>query len=444
MTIKIGLISLGCDKNLVDSEYMLGILKKKGYIITNDEKQADVIIINTCGFIESAKQESIDTILEMAEFKKYGNCKLLIATGCLAQRYSDELLSEIPELDAVLGTGDFYRIDEIIQRKESIRVNITQNKSFLDYDYENRFTIHPYLAFVKIAEGCNNCCSYCAIPQIKGAYKSRKLNSIKKEVEILVSRGIKEINLVAQDTSNYGEDLYGKPSLPVLLKELEKIEGDFWIRILYAYPDNIDDELLNIIKNSSKVVKYLDIPLQHINDRILKLMNRRMDSRLIKELIEKIRMNIPDITLRTTFIVGFPTETDDEFEELLEFMRAYEFDRVGAFQYSMEEGTFAYTLRPQIPQKIKRERYKKLMLLQKSISRRKNLELKGKILHVLAESYDPARKISTGRSQKDAPFVDGTVKFKCNKCNPGQFYKVRITKALDYDILGEIEHMENT
>ncbi|MDN5311888.1 MAG: ribosomal protein methylthiotransferase [Thermoanaerobacteraceae bacterium] len=438
MAIKVGLISLGCDKNLVDSEYMLGILKKNGYIITNDQKEADVIIINTCGFIESAKQESIDTILEMAGLKKHGKCKFLIATGCLAQRYSDELLLEIPELDAVVGTGDFDKIDEIIQQKEPARINLTQNKSFLDYDIDNRLTVYPYIAFVKIAEGCNNCCSYCAIPQIKGAYKSRHINSIKKEVEVLVSRGIREINLVAQDTSNYGEDIYGKPSLPMLLKELEKVEGDFWIRILYAYPNNIDDELLNTIKNSSKVVKYLDIPLQHINDRILKLMNRPMDSRFIKELIEKIRVNIPDITLRTTFIVGFPTETDEEFEELLDFIQNYRFDRVGAFQYSMEEGTFAYTLKPQIPQRIKRERYDKLMLLQKSISRRKNLELKGKLLEVLAENYDPAKNIMVGRSQKDAPFVDGTVKFHCKECKAGHFYTVKIIKALEYDLFGEV------
>lgn len=437
MSIKVGLISLGCDKNLVDSEFMLGNLKKCGYIITNKENEADVIIINTCGFIEAAKRESIDTILEMAELKRHGKCKLLIATGCLAQRYGGELLSEIPELDAVIGTGDFNKIDEIVRRKHQERINLTQNKSFLDYDIENRLTVYPFFAFVKIAEGCNNCCTYCAIPQIKGAYKSRHIDSIKKEVETLVSRGIREINLVAQDTSNYGIDIYGKPSLTLLLKELEKICDNFWIRILYAYPSNIDDELLETIKNSCKVVKYLDIPLQHINDRILKLMNRPTDSRFIKELIEKIRAYIPDITLRTTFIVGFPTETEEEFNELLDFIRMYEFDRVGAFQYSREENTPAYDLTPQIPQIIKEKRYNKLMMLQKTISRKKNRGLKGKTLEVLAEHFDPSSNIIIGRSQKDAPFVDGTVRFNCSTCKPGLFYTVKIVKALEYDLIGE-------
>jgi len=437
VAVKVGLISLGCDKNLVDSEFMLGTLKNSGYIITNDEKQADVIIINTCGFIESAKQESIDTILEMAELKKHGNCELLIAAGCLAGRYGRELLSEIPELDAVVGPGDFNKIGEIIRQKQSQRINLTQNKSFLDYDIENRLTAYPYFAFVKIAEGCDNCCSYCAIPQIKGGYKSRDIDSIKKEVEILISGGTREINLVAQDTSNYGTDIYGKPSLALLLKELESISGRFWIRILYAYPNNIDDELLETIKNSSKVVKYLDIPLQHINDRILKLMNRSHDSGFIKQLIEKIRAYIPDITLRTTFITGFPTETDEEASELLDFIRMYEFDRVGAFQYSREEDTAAYALKPQIPQTIKEERYNKLMLLQRSISRKKNKRLKGKLLEVLAESSDPSKNVMIGRSQKDAPFVDGTVRFSGSTCKPGHFYTVKIVKSMEYDLIGE-------
>lgn len=437
MSIKIGLISLGCDKNLVDSEFILGNLKKSGYIITNKETQADVIIINTCGFIEDAKQESIDTILEMAELKKYGKCKFLIATGCLAQRYGEQLLSEIPELDAVIGTGDFDKIVKVIQQKHIKRMNITQNHNFLDYDIENRMLLYPFFAFVKIAEGCNNRCSYCVIPQIKGSYKSRHIDSIKKEVEILISRGIKEINLVAQDTSSYGLDIYGKPSLAVLLKELEKINADFWIRILYAYPTNINDELLETIKNSSKIVKYLDIPLQHINNRILKLMNRPTNNYYIKELIKKIRSYIPDITLRTTFIVGFPTESEEEFNELLEFIHIYEFDRVGAFKYSREENTPAYDLIPQIPKIIKEERYNKLMLLQKSISRKKNLELKGKTIRVLAERYDPLTNVVISRSERDAPFVDGTVRFKCNKCEPGQFYTVKIKKTLSYDLIGE-------
>jgi ribosomal protein S12 methylthiotransferase len=271
LSAKIGFISLGCDKNLVDSEYMLGILKKHNYKITNDEEEAEIIIINTCGFINDAKQESIDTILETAQLKKTGKLKHLIAAGCLAQRYKSELLREIPELDAIVGTGDFDKIHEVIEQLDSKRIELTDNKSFLDYDIGNRIRVYPYISFVKIAEGCDNCCSYCAIPLIKGHYKSRKISTIKEEVENLVAEGVKEINLVAQDTTNYGVDIYGKPSLPKLLEELVKIREDFIIRILYAYPTNINKELLDVIKNNNKIAKYLDIPLQHINDRILKL-----------------------------------------------------------------------------------------------------------------------------------------------------------------------------
>lgn len=437
MTTKVGLISLGCDKNLVDSEFMLGILKKNNFTITNNQYEADVIIINTCGFIENAKQESIDTILEMSELKEKGNCKFIIAAGCLAQRYGEELLSEIPELDAVIGTGDFYKIPEVIKSLGSKRINLTQNKSFIDYDIHQRVTVYPYIAFVKVAEGCSNCCSYCAIPKIRGPYKSRKLSSIKKEVENLTAQGIKEINLVAQDTTNYGADLYGKSSLSMLLKELEKIPGDFWIRILYAYPNNIDDDLIDTIKNSDKIVKYLDIPLQHINDRLLKLMNRP-NSYFIKQLIEKIRKKIPDITLRTTFIVGFPTETHEEFEQLMDFVRNYEFERVGAFKYSREEGTFAYNLKPQVPEKIKNARYNELMMLQRSISKKKNVKLKGRLLKVLAERYDTNKKIFEGRCPKDAPFVDGMVKFYGDGCNTGHFYTVKIMETTEYDLFGKV------
>lgn len=438
MSAKIGFISLGCDKNLVDSEYMLGILKKHNYEITNKEKEAEIIIINTCAFINDAKQESIDTILEMAQLKKTCRLKFLIAAGCLSQRYKGELLREIPELDAVVGTGDFDKIHEVIEQLRSNRIDLTDNKVFLDYDIENRIRIYPYISFVKIAEGCDNCCSYCAIPLIKGHYRSRSISVIKEEVENLVSNGVKEINLIAQDTTNYGVDIYGKPSLPKLLEELAKIKGDFIIRVLYAYPTNINQELIDVIKSSSKIAKYLDIPLQHINDRILKLMGRPSNSHFIMQLIDNLRDQIPEITLRTTFIVGFPTETETEFNQLLDFVKLYKFDKVGAFQYSKEEGTFAATLKPQVPDEIKYRRYSDLMTVQQSISKMKNRRFMGKVLKVLVEKYDREKQLYIGRSDNDAPFVDGVIKISNGNCELGKFYQVKIIETQEYDLLGKL------
>ncbi|WP_213974654.1 30S ribosomal protein S12 methylthiotransferase RimO [Tepidanaerobacter acetatoxydans] len=441
MAIKIGFISLGCDKNLVDSEYMLGILKKHNYTITNNENEAQIIIINTCGFIKKAKQESIDTILEMAQLKKLGKCRLLIATGCLAQRYKSELLTEIPELDAVIGTGDFDKICEVIQQLDSNKINLTNNYSFIDYDVHNRVRIYPYTSFVKIAEGCDNYCSYCAIPFIRGSYRSRKIEAIKEEVKILVAQGVKEINLVAQDTTNYGVDIYGRPSLPELLQELIKIDGEYLIRILYAYPTNINKELLDVMQSSNKIANYLDIPLQHFNDRILRLMGRPTNSQSIITLINNIRSRLPEITLRTTFIVGFPTETEAEYEQLLNSIKQYKFDKVGAFKYSQEEGTAAAALMPQVPEKTKQRRYNKLMEVQSSISKIKNQKFKGKILNVLIEGYDQENQLFIGRSENDAPFVDGIVKVLCDNgnCELGQIYPVKILETYEYDLLGKLQ-----
>lgn len=439
MTIKVGLISLGCDKNLVDSEFMLGLLKKHNYIITNKANEAEVIIINTCGFIQSAKQESIDTILQMAKYKKNGKCKYLIATGCLAQRYKEQLLDGMPELDAVVGTGDFNMIHEVIQKLPQSRINLTGKNIFMDYDIDHRVMVYPYVSFVKIADGCNNRCSYCAIPQIKGPYKSRKIESIKREVELLIEEGAKEINLVAQDTTAYGIDIYGKPYLSELLKQLVEIKGDFWIRILYAYPSHVDDRLLEMIVGSPKIAKYLDIPLQHVNDRILRLMHRPTNGMFIRKLIKNIRGNFPEITLRSTFIVGFPTETEKEFAELLDFIRCYQINRLGAFKYSPEEGTPAAMMNPQISSDIKLQRYNSLMAVQKSLSMTNNQELKGKILRVLTERYDPFDNMYIGRSEKDAPNVDGVIFFKGEKCIPGNIYTVKISKAKEYDLIGEVE-----
>lgn len=440
--MKVGFVSLGCDKNLVDLEYMMGLLKKHGFDITNDEQNAEILIVNTCGFIEAAKQESINTILEMNQFKKRGKCKFLIATGCLAQRYKEILLEEMPELDAVVGTGDFYKLPEVIEKLNNgnmRKINLTKtSSSFINYDINNRVLATPYTSFVKIAEGCSNVCSYCAIPAIRGRYKSREIESIKREVELLVSSGIREINIVAQDTTNYGIDIYGRPSLSQLLKQLVKIDGQFIIRILYAYPTNIDNELLSTIKNNTKIAKYLDIPLQHINSRILKKMNRPTDNCFIKHLVDNIRNVIPDITLRTTFIVGFPTETTLEFDQLLKFISKYEFDHVGAFLYSREDGTSAANLKPQVPEKIKLERYHKLMKLQQSISKKKNKKYKGKTIKVLTETFDVKENMYVGRSEKDAPFVDGVVKFKGKDCILGEIYPVKIYETLEYDLIGKV------
>lgn len=439
MIQKIGFISLGCDKNLVDSEFMLGTLKNQGFTFTNDAQKADIIIINTCGFIDAAKQESIDTILEMAQYKNKGKLKHLIVTGCLAQRYKDDIYNEIPEVDAILGVGDFNKIGDVLRElKSQSRVVLTGNSSFIDYDLNNRVSIYPYISFVKISEGCDNRCSYCSIPQIRGPYKSRPIQSIKLEVENLISQGKKEINLVAQDTTNYGIDIYGKPSLVDLLKELDKITGDFWIRILYAYPTNVNQELLEIIKHSSKIVNYLDIPLQHINDRILKLMKRPTNGVYIKKLIEKIKTLIPDISIRTTFIVGFPTESDEEFHELIDFINTYEIDKVGVFKYSREENTPAFNIEPQVSKKIMNKRYNEIMSAQKIISKKKNKELIGANIKMLVESYDADRKLYIGRCWKDAPLVDGIIKLEANNCDIGKFYNVKITEAFAYDLSAKV------
>lgn len=437
MTRKVGLISLGCDKNTVDSEFILGILQKHNCDFTNDAKEAEIIIVNTCGFIEAAKQESIDTILEMAQYKVSGKCKFLIAAGCLSQRYKGQLLDEIPELDAVIGTGDFDKIWEVIDNLGAAQVDMTQNSSFLDFDLSNRLRIYPYFSFVKIAEGCDKACSYCAIPQIRGPYRSREVSSIKEEVRGLLARGVKEIVLVAQDTTNYGSDIFGKPALPRLLRELDLLEGDFLLRLLYTYPANIDDELLGTIASSTRIANYLDIPLQHANRRILNLMRRPAEDSFTNRLLDNIRKNYPEIALRTTFIVGFPTETEDEFNELLDFMRHYKFERVGAFEFSPEEGTRAATLKPQIAKSVKHRRIKELMELQKGISRINNERAMGSTVKVLAESYDPKKGIYIGRSEFDAPLVDGVIKFTGN-ADVGCFTDVKIIRALDYDLMGKV------
>jgi len=375
---KIGMVSLGCPKNLVDSELMLGILKDQGFELVNDINDANVIIINTCGFIESAQQESINTIIEMAELKDK-NCEVLIVTGCLAQRHREEILKEIPEVDAVLGTGSYNAIATAIrQAYDGKKVQLYGTLSDTSYmDLERMVSTGGY-AYLKIAEGCDNCCTYCVIPSIKGAYRSRSLESILHEAEKLAASGIKELILVAQDTTRYGTDLYGKKMLVELIRSLSKLDGIEWIRLLYCYPEEIDDELINEIARNSKLCKYLDIPIQHASDNILRAMGRRGRMADIEALIIKLRNMIPGIVLRTTLIVGFPGENEDDFNILSDFVRKYRFDRLGIFMYSKEEGTPASRMRHQVPASTKKKRYNELMEIQRNISAELNAEQLGR------------------------------------------------------------------
>lgn len=437
---KVGMVSLGCDKNRVDSEIILGKMSSE-YEITNNAKEADVIIVNTCGFIESAKQESIDTILEMAEYKNNYKCKLLIATGCLIQRYGDELKNLIPEIDIMLGVNDYNKIDKVI--KEFIEGNKEASK-LLNYSDENInegnriLTTQKESAYIRIAEGCNNFCTYCIIPKIRGKFRSRRMENIISEATDLASQGVKELILIAQDTTQYGSDIYGKKNLHVLLKELSKIEGIKWIRVLYCYPEAIYDELIEEIAANEKVVKYLDIPIQHISDHVLKLMGRKTSKKDITDKIEKLRKSIPNIIIRTTFIVGFPQETQEDFEEILEFLQEYKLDKVGVFKYSREEDTPASKMDGQIDEAIKKEREEKLMLSQEKISNDINKLKVNKKYDILIEEYDG--EFYKGRNFEMAPDIDGNVFFESPKnLEIGEFVKVKIIKNMDYDLIGVVE-----
>jgi len=401
--MKVGFISLGCSKNLVVTEEMIGLFKKHGYTIVNDEKEAEVLIINTCGFIDSAKQEGIDTILEMANYKKE-NCKYLIVTGCLVERYIEELEKELPEVDLFIPINNY---DELWQKID----NLVNNKQTVDkLNFHNRvISTGDTMAYLKIAEGCSNYCTFCAIPYIQGKYISREYEDILLEAEELAEKGISELVVIAQDTTKYGTDLYGKSRLAELLGDLSKIEGIKWIRFLYSYPENITDELINVVKNNEKICNYFDIPIQHINDRILKLMNRKSDGDSIRKLVKKIRKEIPDVIIRTTLIVGFPTETHEEFLELYEFVKEAKFDRLGAFSYSREEGTAASKIVNQIDDNIKEERKNKIMELQQVISKEKMKEKIGKTYNVIIENMNDDGEYFIGRSYMDVPSEDGVI-----------------------------------
>ena len=432
-------ISLGCDKNLVDSEVMLGLLDKKGYQIVDSEEDADIIVVNTCCFIHDAKEESIQTILEMAEYKKEGKLKALIVTGCLAQRYQQEIIDEIPEVDAVLGTTSYDHIVEAVE--EALAGNghvVLEDVDALPDVKEKRLvTTGGHYAYMKIAEGCDKHCTYCIIPKLRGNYRSVPMEKLLAEAKDLADQGVKELILVAQETTVYGKDLYGEKSLHKLLRELCKISGIQWIRILYCYPEEIYDELIQTIKEEKKVCHYLDLPIQHASDAVLKRMGRRTSKAQLVEIIEKLRKEIPDISLRTTLITGFPGETQEQHEELKDFVDEMEFDRLGVFTYSPEEDTPAATMTEQIPEEVKEERQAELMELQQEIAFDLAEDMVGREVLVMIEGKIADENAYVGRTYKDAPNVDGLIFINTDEeLMSGDFARVRVTGALEYDLIG--------
>lgn len=441
MGYKVSMVSLGCPKNQVDAEMMLYYLKQAGFEIGVPEAEADAIIINTCGFIEEAKAEAIENILEAAQYKKDGRCKALIVTGCLAERYRDDITEEINEVDIVVGIGKNSDIAEITKRAiEGERKNYYDSKYNLDLDAPRILGGLPFTAYIKIADGCNNCCTYCAIPKIRGKMRSRKMESIIEEAKCLAEQGVTELIVVAQDTTAYGEDIYGEPEIAQLLKELCKIPKIHWIRTLYTYPERISDLLLDTLNQEEKLVEYLDIPLQHTDKDILRRMNRSGDPEKLSALVDKIRSKIPDVVLRTTFITGFPGETDEQFSTLHRFVKDKRFERLGCFTYSPEEDTIAAEYPDQIAPQIKQDRLELIMNEQAVISQQNNQKMLGKKLEVLIEGYDDYIKCYFGRSRYDAPEIDGKVFFMSDKpLKIGDYVFVRINDFLEYDLWGEKE-----
>lgn len=439
MAYQIGMVSLGCPKNQVDAEQMLFSLREAGFVITPDESEADVIVVNTCGFIESAKKESIDAILDVARLKTEGKLKALIVTGCLAERYAEEIRTELPEVDAVVGIGASRDIVTIA--RETLeghgKGSYPADKSSLLLDGDRILANDPYYAYLRVADGCDNCCTYCAIPMIRGRFRSRRMENILEEAERLAGRGVKELIVVAQDTTRYGEDLYGASRLPELLRKLCRIEGIRWIRLLYTYPEKITDELLCVMRDEEKIVKYLDMPLQHCDGKLLRRMNRSGDRQGLTSLIQKIRETVPGIVLRTTFIAGFPGETEEQFEELCEFVREIRFERMGAFAYSPEEGTPAASFPDAVEESERTRRAEILMERQAQIAEEYNDAQIGKTVTVLTEGYDPYVKLWFGRGTADAPDIDCKIFFtSLKKIQPGCFVTVAISDKMDYDLLG--------
>ena len=439
---KVGMISLGCPKNQVDGEALLAKLAQAGYQIVNEIENSDVMIVNTCGFIEDAKREAIDTILEVAQYKEAGLISAIVVTGCLAERYQDEILKEMPEVDAVIGIGANSDIVKVCDKALcGIKTSNFPNKCYLPLDGERMLSTPPHWAYLKIAEGCDNRCAYCAIPGIRGDFRSRTIESVVDEAKSLVNRGVKEIILVAQDTTKYGQDLYGEYSLDQLLKELVKIDGLEWIRLFYCYPQRITDSLIDVIANEDKVCKYIDIPLQHSDATVLKNMNRVGDGNDYRVLLNKMREAIPGLALRTTFMVGFPGETDEQFENLCEFVKDMKFDKMGCFTFSPEEDTPAFDMKNQIDEDVKKRRQEVLMNVQFFITEASNKGRVGNVYKVIVDSFADGKY--TGRSYMDSPEIDSGIIFTSNKeLNIGDFVDVKITDFDGYDLIGE--HYEFT
>ncbi len=442
--MKIGFISLGCPKNQLDTEVMLHELMAAGYEITPDETEADIVVINTCGFIESAKKEAIDNILDVAWLKENRSLRSIIVTGCLAERYREEIFKELPEVDALLGVGSIHNIVAAVEDVQR-RWKDAKHPKYASFEDKNTvvlggdrvLTTPEYYSYLKIGEGCDNCCTYCAIPSIRGRFRSRPIEDLVAEAKDLSALGVKELNIVAQDVTRYGQDLYGGYKLHELLHRITEETDIPWIRLLYCYPDKVTDELIAEIRDNDRIVKYIDMPLQHISDKILKKMNRHGDGAMIREVIAKLRREIPDLTLRTTFIVGFPGETEEDFEELCRFVEETRFDRMGVFAYSPEEGTPAAKMPDQIDEQVKQDRADIVMKAQMRINEEKNEEKIGKTLRVLVEDFDPVSEAHFGRSAADAPEIDGKVYFKADRrVVPGSMIDVKIRSVLDYDLYG--------
>lgn len=440
--MKLGLISLGCSKNTVDSENMLGILvKEKQLELVEDLEEADVVIVNTCAFINDAKEESIQTILEMADYKKDGNLKKLVVCGCLSERYKDELIKEIPEIDAVVGTGDLDKIGEVVDSIQNGNKEIKVGSlDFLPTSKTPRMlTNYPHSAYLKISEGCDKKCTYCIIPSLRGELRSRTIEDVVEEAKILASDGVIELNLLAQEITEYGKDIYGKRMLPELLKELVKVEGIEWIRLYYMYPNSISDELIKVIKDEPKICNYFDVPIQHISDNILQNMGRAKSGDYIRSILGRIRGRIPDATIRTTVIVGFPGETEENFEELKEFIKEFEFDYVGVFKYSREEDTVAYDLPNQIPEEIKEKRWSELLNIQGEIVERKNERFIGETVDVIIDGVSTESEyMLEGRMRSQALEIDGKVLTSDGTANVGDIVKVKLEQNFQYDFIGPI------
>ncbi|PZE22384.1 30S ribosomal protein S12 methylthiotransferase RimO [Paenibacillus xerothermodurans] len=440
MTERVKVVTLGCEKNLVDSEIMSGLVFGRGYELVSNKEDATVIIVNTCGFIDAAKEESVNTILDMADLKQTGQLKALIVSGCLTQRYKEELMNEMPEIDGIVGTGDFDKINDIIDEALAGKKPILVGNPIFNYDKSlpRQVTTPRYTAYVKIAEGCDNACTFCSIPIMRGSFRSRSMESIIEEVEHLASQGVREISLIAQDSTNYGTDLYDSFMLPTLLNKISEVPGVEWVRLHYAYPGFFTDELIDTIANNPKVCKYVDMPLQHSEDRILKRMRRPGRQQNARALIDKIRAKIPNVCLRTSLIVGFPGETEEDFENLKQFIREVQFDRLGVFAYSQEQDTPASRLPDQIADDVKEYRANTLMEIQREISNIRNGNRIGEVVDVLIEKYDGRNDMYIGRSQYDAPEIDGEVFVSGAQLKIGEVVKVRISHSFEFDLSGEV------